>query len=876
MTAPSDTDASRGPPGTTQGLWLFDDWRLLEADQRLEHAQGESQILDRSAYGVLRYLLLQQGEVCTPDELLAAGWPGRIVSTNSLAKCVSRLRKNLRDPDARLIRLVHGYGYRLVAEVRFLTAAPSEFSAPSGDDLAPGAAVPGRPHWRLVARLGRGGCGEVFAAESTEGQSDRAYKFTRSEEGLRALKREVALHRLLLQQGHGYPVLGLIDWNLETPPFFVATPRMPGGNLAEWAQLEPQASGTPATRLEWCVRLCEAVEALHLAGIAHRDLKPENIYPADSAQGVVNFLLGDLGAGAGMLPPGIDSLGLPIGLATRSGESAESDPASPRHRYLAPEVLAGHAPGTRSDIFSLGVICAQMLTGNFRLSLVPGWEESLGDTLLCSDLAEAAHMDPRRRLGSARELAERFRSLEARREASRREADIAHQAEQARTRERRLRARWRISATVTFFTTLALSISIWLGMEARAAKREALLHASQTASVTRFLTEELLSQADPYGHAEGGKVLLVEAMGKAAARIEARLAEDPGSAAAVHLAAAEAFEGWADHSRALHHAHEALRHLAAAEKPAADRTAAALRQLCGLARRAGQLRMAERACGDALTIERDRTGSESPGTMVESAKNDYEMGRCGSAIKRLDLLLSQTLGDEQPDWLGDALWFRGLCHGQLANFPAARRDFERLVALHADPALNPLATAWAHADFAEVLVIEGDFDRALAHLRVSEGLFAQKLGPEHVHSQMGDYQRARIALWSGRPGEAIPLYLKALGVWEERFGPDHAWSLYTRTELIWALAAAGRAEEARLLLSSERRRALAALGERTLQRSFFAEAWARTALLLDDADTAELEIERMREDSAAALPGSHPRHALVRCLRTWPRRPARR
>lgn len=189
------------------------------------------------------------------------------------------------------------------------------------------------------------------------------------------------------------------------------------------------------------------------------------------------------------------------------------------------------------------------------------------------------------------------------------------------------------------------------------------------------------------------------------------------------------------------------------------------------------------------------------------------------------------------------------------------------MALHADPALNPLATAWAHADFAEVLVIEGDFDRALAHLRVSEGLFAQKLGPEHVHSQMGDYQRARIALWSGRPGEAIPLYLKALGVWEERFGPDHAWSLYTRTELIWALAAAGRAEEARLLLSSERRRALAALGERTLQRSFFAEAWARTALLLDDADTAELEIERMREDSAAALPGSHPRHALVRCLR---------
>ncbi|MFN7783244.1 MAG: protein kinase domain-containing protein, partial [Lysobacterales bacterium] len=457
MTTPP---TSASPAEAIAGCWRFGAWQLCEADQRLQTDTAEAIELDRSAYGMLRYLLLHAGEVCTTEELLAAGWPGRVVSPNSVTKCVSRLRRTLGDADAEVIRLVHGYGYRLVSDVRYLTGEATDRSTASGSGLTPGDSVPHRPDWTLQQRLGRGGCGEVLSA-SAEGEAGmRAYKFALGEDGLRALKREVALHRLLQEQPRvPASVLPLLDWNLEAPPFFVATPWMEAGNLSAWAECDARLSTSSRTqRLEWSARLCESVEALHAADIAHRDLKPENIYPVEKSDGGLHFLLGDLGAGAGLLPPGIDALGLPIGQATRLGRSDPEDPASPGHRYIAPEVLAGHAAGHRADVFALGVLCAQLVAGDLRMSMAPGWEERIGDPLLSADLAEAAHIDPKRRLGSAGELAERLRSLETRREAARQRLREAEELAGAEARVQRLRRRWRVASAIAGSALLALSV----------------------------------------------------------------------------------------------------------------------------------------------------------------------------------------------------------------------------------------------------------------------------------------------------------------------------------------------------------------------------------------------------------------------------------
>lgn len=70
MTPPT---TSASPAQATSGCWRFGAWRLCEADQRLQRGEAEPIELDRSAYGVLPYLLLHAGEVCTTEELLATG-----------------------------------------------------------------------------------------------------------------------------------------------------------------------------------------------------------------------------------------------------------------------------------------------------------------------------------------------------------------------------------------------------------------------------------------------------------------------------------------------------------------------------------------------------------------------------------------------------------------------------------------------------------------------------------------------------------------------------------------------------------------------------------------------------------------------------------
>ncbi|MES2858483.1 MAG: winged helix-turn-helix domain-containing protein [Pseudomonadota bacterium] len=105
-------------------------WRIgrLEVDLRREQVRldGVPVPLERSAHALLRRLFERAGHVVAKDELLQAGWPGRIVAENSLAKAISKLRHAIGDDAGTLIRVVHGYGYRLVGEVEAIAATESQ------------------------------------------------------------------------------------------------------------------------------------------------------------------------------------------------------------------------------------------------------------------------------------------------------------------------------------------------------------------------------------------------------------------------------------------------------------------------------------------------------------------------------------------------------------------------------------------------------------------------------------------------------------------------------------------------------------------------------------------------------------------------------
>ncbi|AXQ30734.1 hypothetical protein D0B54_19505 [Solimonas sp. K1W22B-7] len=113
---PQPAEPQAGPAGSVE-VWNFGHASFDEGSLVLSFA-GAPVELERKPLEVLRYLLRHAGKVVTKDELFTAIWPGRIPSETVVAKCISRLREVLHDDQQGIIKTVHGYGYRFVAELR--------------------------------------------------------------------------------------------------------------------------------------------------------------------------------------------------------------------------------------------------------------------------------------------------------------------------------------------------------------------------------------------------------------------------------------------------------------------------------------------------------------------------------------------------------------------------------------------------------------------------------------------------------------------------------------------------------------------------------------------------------------------------------------
>jgi serine/threonine protein kinase len=200
--------------------------------------------------------------------------------------------------------------------------------------------------YRLVKRLGRGGMGQVWlAAHTLENGSIRneAVKFIRgtmTEDGRRRLVDEIAR---LLKLRCPYIVPLYADGVLEDGrPFFSMAYVETGLPVTAFCESEKLSV---RERLSLFRKICEAVQYAHASGIIHRDLKPENIL--------------------------VDAYGVPqlldFGIATEAMGGSDSDrglrPMTPA--YSAPELWEGEPATAASDVWALGVILYQMLTGAY-------------------------------------------------------------------------------------------------------------------------------------------------------------------------------------------------------------------------------------------------------------------------------------------------------------------------------------------------------------------------------------------------------------------------------------------------------------------------------------------------------------------------------
>lgn len=533
-------------------IWRFADAELDEASWRLS-VRGQPVELEPRPLQVLRELLRCAGEVVRKDELVEAVYGHLHVTDGALNQAISKLRSALGDRDQAIITTVHRLGYRLAVPVQ-VRAAPSSLSQPAA--LQAGGTLPGRDQWELIAPLGANRGIEVWLARHRKLGEQRVFKISVDGARLPGLKREVTLYRMLSQQlGERDDFVKVLDWNFEQAPFYIEC-EYGGVDLLQWWQAQSGAAGVPLEqRLELLAAVADSLADAHAVGVLHKDLKPGNILVEATGDGRWRTRLADFGSGHLLQLDRLAQFGITrLGFTQTQAMSSGGTPL-----YLAPEVIADGSATAPSDVYALGVMLYQLVVGDLRKPLAPGWERDIPDEVLRGDIASAVDGNPLRRLASARELAQRLRQLDARREDLRAQQQLRERAAETARQLERLRARrpWIITAVMALCGGLALGG--WFYQDALRSGREAREQAALAQAVSDFFSREVLAAASPYEDiGESATPTVREAVDRALSRIGERFREQPAIEAAIRATAGEVYGQLTDLPAAIDQDRKAL------------------------------------------------------------------------------------------------------------------------------------------------------------------------------------------------------------------------------------------------------------------------------------------------------------------------------
>src|SRR5215469_5901042 len=213
----------------------------------------------------------------------------------------------------------------------------------SSDAIGGGRFTPGQilaERYRIVALAGRGGMGEVFRAEDLTLGQIVAMKFLpeRLSRDAAALARFHAEVRNARQVSHPN-VCRVFDIGETDGSLFLTMEYVDGEDLASVVRRIGRLSPDKATEI--ARQICAGLAAAHDRGVIHRDLKPANVM----LDGTGKIRITDFGLAG-------------VAAGIKGEEARAGTPA-----YMAPEQLAGQEVTPKSDIYSLGLILYEILTG---------------------------------------------------------------------------------------------------------------------------------------------------------------------------------------------------------------------------------------------------------------------------------------------------------------------------------------------------------------------------------------------------------------------------------------------------------------------------------------------------------------------------------
>lgn len=596
----------------------------------------------------------------------------------------------------------------------------------------------------LQREIGRGGTSVVYAGRRTDGPLERtvAVKVLARRSAGPALRERFAREQQVLS-GLNHPnIAAIYDGGVTEDgyPYFVM--ELVGGRpLDRYCDDQRLSVGG---RLRIFLTVVEAVQHAHRSLVIHRDLKPSNILvTADGTPKLIDF-----------------------GIARFVSDGARAaDAATTRlvarwmtPEYAAPEQILGKRTTTATDVYQLGVILYELLTGVHPLpreaaespylsgkaicetepqrpSLAVADARQLRNTLhgdLDAIVLRALQKDPARRYGSADGLARDIRRYLAGEPVEAREGTLPY-------RIRKLVARNRLPVATAAAAVLLLVAGGALHTVRLAEQRNiARTQAVRAQTVTDFLLD--LFNASHPEEARGGPPTATLLLERGVERAE-QLSGQPRVQAEMLATIARAYHGLADYERSAELYTRSLRIRRAHLGPDHPEVAHSLAHLAWTRLAQRDFAAAAELFDEAASIQRAALGREHP----EVANSIHGLALSVNGLGRLD---------EALELLREAQAIRRSAYGD-----APHRE-----------------TANGLNDLGILLRTKGDLPSAERHLSTALAMRRSILPKGHPDIGKGAQHLGSLLHETGQYARAESLYLEALEIWRQSLGSAHPWT----------------------------------------------------------------------------------------------------
>jgi serine/threonine protein kinase/Flp pilus assembly protein TadD len=738
--------------------------------------------------------------------------------------------------------------------------------------------------YKLLEQIGEGGFGIVFMAEQQQPVRRKvALKVVKPGMDTRQVVARFEAERQALALMDHQNIAHVFDGG-ETAsgrPYFVME-LVRGVPITDFCDQNHQ---TIRQRLEVFVTVCQAVQHAHTKGIIHRDLKPSNVM-VTLHDGVPVVKVIDFGI-AKALGQQLTDKTLFTNYAVMIGTPL----------YMSPEQaeMSGLDLDTRSDIYSLGVLLYELLTGTTpcdkerlrtaaydEIRRMIREEEPARPSTRISTLGQAAATVSVNRKSDPKRLSQLFRgeldwivmkALEKDRNrryetASAFAADVqrylANEVVLARPpskwyRFRKFAARKKglLAALGLVLLTLIAGILGTTGALieartqrnlARAGETQARQSEAETKAVLQFFRKNILTAARPKGQGGGlGRDATIrEAVDQAEASIGQSFADKPLAEAAIRETLGFTYWYMSLYAQAIEQQKRVLA-LRRAQLPLDHPdTLNAMAALASAYQAAGQLDDALRLQEETLNLRKALLGpndTETLWSMNRVATTLLTAGRVEEAVPLLEDGLSRAksaLGPEHPDTL-IYMSYLAVGYRQAGRLDEALRLHEETLELHiAKLGPNHPDTLAAMNDFAFTYHEAGRLADAMALQEKTLALRKTVLGADHIDTLNSMSNLAAVYRDAGRLGEALPLVEHALNLLKAQVGPDHPHTLFCMANLASVHREAGRLDEARALCEETSR----------LMKAKFGPAYLRRLSVLNDLGVCLVRMKRFDEAEA--------------------------